>query len=209
MHQETVHPPLPSRAQSLVFLLKAKLLQANRAVRNMTHSVPKHALGEALTDSPLSAEVRAELWNQSGAAEYSLTAGKVQNLRVACRLLHGTEVPADGVFSFWRQLGRIRQGAGYATGRELRSGCLVPTLGGGLCALSGLLYEAAVASGCEITERHGHSRFLPGMSADPRRDATVFWNYIDLRFRTAVPLRIEATLEIAVLSLQVKSCYSG
>jgi len=195
MHQETDHPPLPTRMQSLVFLLKSKLLQAERALKNLSRPVARHPYGEHLMDASVCAETRTHLWNQPDGAEFSLTAGKVQNLRVACRLLNGTVIPANGIFSFWGQLGRITKRAGYTTGRELRSGCLVPNLGGGLCALSGLLYEAAVLSGCEIIERHGHSRFLPGVTPNPRRDATIFWNYVDLRFKVPAPMRIEAKLD--------------
>jgi hypothetical protein len=33
-----------------------------------------------------------------------------------------------------------------------------------------------------IVERHAHSRVIPGSLAEQNRDATIFWNYIDLRF---------------------------
>jgi hypothetical protein len=50
------------------------------------------------------------------------------------------------------------------------------------------LYELALETGCEIVERHGHSVRLPGM---PTRDATVAWNYVDLRFRPKSRTRLE------------------
>ncbi len=94
--------------------------------------------------------------------------------------------PADRgneVFSFWRHVGRPTRGRGFADGRELREGCIVPSVGGGFCQLSNALYAAALDAGCEIVERHAHSRRVPGSMAEAGRDATVFWNYVDLRFR--------------------------
>jgi hypothetical protein len=64
-----------------------------------------------------------------------------------------------------------------------------------LCQLSNALYDAALQSGCEIVERHAHSRIVPGSSAQAGRDATVAWNYIDLRFRARQALLIDARLE--------------
>ena len=68
-------------------------------------------------------------------------------------------------------------------GRELREGCLVPSIGGGLCQLSNALYDAALRAGLQVVERHRHTQVVPGSLAESDRDATVFWNYRDLRLR--------------------------
>jgi vancomycin resistance protein YoaR len=60
------------------------------------------------------------------------------------RAIDGVVVPAGGVFSFWAQVGRPVARRGFAPGRELREGCLVPSVGGGLCRLSNALYQAAL-----------------------------------------------------------------
>ena len=46
----------------------------------------------------------------------------------------------------------------------------------------------------EIVERHSHSAHPEGFFIDDTTDATVFWNYIDLRFRGRRPVRIGAGL---------------
>jgi hypothetical protein len=79
-------------------------------------------------------------------------------------------------------------------GRLLREGCLIPAVGGGLCQLSNALYEVALQAQLEIVERWGHSHIVPGSAAACGRDATVAWNYIDLRFRSAQDMLIEAYL---------------
>ncbi|UUZ55703.1 VanW family protein [Massilia sp. H-1] len=106
-------------------------------------------------------------------------------------------------FSFWRQVGRATTLRGYVPGRELREGCIVPAIGGGICQLSNALYQAAADAGLEIVERHAHSQVIPGSAAAIGRDATVFWNYVDLRFRSDQPCRIEVALERTQLVVRI------
>ena len=70
------------------------------------------------------------------AEEESYQLGKVQNLRTAARLFDGIVIPPGHVFSFWKQVGRPSSSAGFVPGRMLRQGCLLPSVGGGLCQLS-------------------------------------------------------------------------
>ncbi|MBV8299592.1 MAG: VanW family protein [Candidatus Eremiobacteraeota bacterium] len=110
------------------------------------------------------------------------------------RRLDGVVVPGGETFSFWKQVGRATARRGFVEGRELREGCMVPSVGGGLCQLSNALYDAALRAGFEIVERHPHTKVVPGSLAAVGRDATVFWNYVDLRFRPHSAVRIEATV---------------
>ncbi|MFK9780915.1 VanW family protein, partial [Escherichia coli] len=77
---------------------------------------------------------------------------------------------------------------------EVRQGCIVPALGGGICQLSNALYDLALKANFEIVERHPHTRTVPNSDVPSGRDATVAWNHIDLRFRSQVAYRIEAHL---------------
>jgi hypothetical protein len=60
--------------------------------------------------------------------------------------------------------------------------------------LSNALYDAALQANLQIVERHAHSRVVAGSLAETGRDATVFWNYVDLRFKSTHAFRIEAEL---------------
>jgi len=197
---------IPSRWGALVFGAKAALLRGRRALREINGRPPRHPRADGLRDAAVVAEIRSPLWSgPGGAAEHDLTAGKIHNLRLALRALDGIEVPAGVVFSFWRQVGRASRRRGFVAGRELREGCLIASAGGGLCQLSNGLYEAALAAGFEIVERHAHSRLVPGSRAAAGRDATVFWNYVDLRFRSPAAFRIEARLTGAELEIRFRS----
>lgn len=197
--------PLPSRWQGVVFGCKAKVLQARRALFEFGRHPPKHRKRHSLARKTVIGETCAKLWSQTSAAEFPLTAGKVENLRAAARALHGLEIPAGEVFSFWRQLGRTTGRRGFTTGRELREGCLIPNIGGGLCQITGLLYQAALEAGLTIVERHAHSRLIPGSMAEADLDATVFWNYVDLRFKADFPWRLEVLLDATDLKIILRA----
>jgi len=65
----------------------------------------------------------------------------------------------------WRELGKApplhRKDADLAT---------APAIGGGLCQISGLLYQPALAAGLEIVERRAHSRTIAGSAAERNLD---------------------------------------
>ena len=200
--------PLPaaghSRAAALVFRAKAALLQLRRALGDLRAGPRRHPRGGTLRDAPVLASSAAPLWTDDGPAELPLVAGKVHNLRLALRRLDGVEVPAGAVFGFWAQVGRATRSRGFVPGRELREGCLIPSVGGGLCQLSNALYGAALHAGFEIVERHAHSRSMDSAPEQGRPDATVFWNYVDLRFRARHPFRVEARMDAGTLSVRLR-----
>ncbi|QNH11148.1 VanW family protein [Xanthomonas sp. SI] len=186
----------PSRLGGLLFALKTRVLQLRRALRDLRGGPRRHRrdAGLPIAAAAVSESVTA-LWPESEETSPLLVAGKIHNLRVAARALHGIEVPAGAVFSFWRQLGRATRRRGFAAGRELREGCLVPSIGGGLCQLSNAIYDAALRQGLQIVERHRHTQVIAGSLAERDRDAVVFWNYVDLRLRADSAWRLEVWLD--------------
>jgi len=144
---------------------------------------------------PVIASSVTPLWTEIEPQERFLVAGKIQNLRIALSHLNGVEIPTGEIFSFWKHVGRATKRRGFIEGRELREGCIIPNVGGGLCQISNALYDAALQANLEIVERHRHTQVVAGSLAEHDRDATVFWNYVDLRFRSSQPFRIEARLD--------------
>jgi glycosyltransferase involved in cell wall biosynthesis len=192
--------------QALVFACKAWGLRLRRALRDAADAQRprRHGRADALRAAPLRAESASALW-RGQEPDVALVAGKLQNLRLALRHLDGVEVPAYAVFSFWKQVGRVTRARGYVAGRELREGCLIPSIGGGLCQLSNAVYDSAERAGLEIVERHRHSRVIPGSLAEQGRDATVFWNYIDLRLRAPFAWRLEAHMDAHSLRVGIRA----
>jgi VanW like protein/Glycosyl transferases group 1 len=196
----------PSRFNILTFRAKATLLQLRRVWVNVwNRSVQKYSKAGELENLSVIATSVTPLWTTQDSSEQHLIAGKVQNLRVALQHINGIVIPKGCIFSFWTQLGKPTRAKGYEMGRELRQGCLISSLGGGLCQLSNALYSVALDAGLEMIERHAHTQVIPGSQAELGRDATVFWNYIDLRFKAHEDLRIEAFLTSTSLVVELKS----
>lgn len=196
------HPP--TRLGAALFRSRAALLQLRRGALDIIRGL--RTLPRAGTEPPrVLAESRTPLWSETNPDERQLQRGKVQNLRCAARRLHGVAIQPGEVFSFWKQIGRATRRRGYVEGRQLQEGCLIPAVGGGICQLSNALYDVALRSGAAIVERHPHSRAIPGSAAELGRDATVAWNYIDLRLRWDIPVAIEVMLTPADLVVRVRS----
>ncbi|MBK9757870.1 MAG: VanW family protein [Nannocystis sp.] len=194
----------PTRLGAIVHAAKVRVHQLARTLRDLGSELHPASPGDALRGGPLLAESRSRLWTAEDPREWPLEQGKVENLRIAARKLDGLELPAGATFSFWAQIGRPTRSQGFVAGREIREGCIVPAIAGGICQLSNALYEVALRAGLEIRERHPHSRTVPGSQAALGRDATVLWNYIDLRFRSDRPLRLEVLLDAEQLVVRLR-----
>jgi vancomycin resistance protein VanW len=119
--------------------------------------------------------------------------GKIANLRIAAERLSRVVVAQDQVLSFWALVGAPSEANGFKVGRSLVDDQLAANVGGGLCQISGLLYELGLRAGLSIVERHAHSRDL--YAEDTRftplgLDATVVWGFKDVRLRNAGPIPV-------------------
>ena len=187
------------------FWIKSRLLMAQRFARNVVAGESFHRYRR----TPLSADAlplahdEHRLYSATDPRERELEMGKVQNLRIAARAIDGVVLQAGETFSYWNAAGRATRRRGYVVGRELRQGCMIPTIGGGICQLTNALSRIAHKAGMEIVERHSHSVHPPGFFIDGTTDATVFWNYIDFRFRATKPVRIGAELTETTLVVRL------
>ncbi|MEY5049887.1 MAG: hypothetical protein RLZZ175_3246 [Bacteroidota bacterium] len=189
-----------------IFKLKTYLLTGNRMLKNILYPVMKFDFNSKLIHNPIISKSESELWNPFDNNEnWILTAGKIENLRIAAKKINGIEVKANEIFSFWKHIGNPNFGKRYVIGREIREGCIVPTIAGGLCQLSNALYDAALNANFEIVERHKHTKVIKGSLAEQNRDATVKWNYLDLRFKSSFDFRIEVVLTSDKLIVYFKS----
>jgi len=197
-----IHSPMASA----MFWLKSRILIARRLVVNLTSGevFRRYARTSAIpAGARLLADDEHPVYTATDPREQELELGKVHNLRIAAAALDGILLQPGEIFSFWAAAGRPGRGKGYVLGRELRQGCMVPSIGGGICQLTNALSRVAHRSGMEIVERHSHTAHPPGFFIDDKTDATVFWNYIDLRFRSPVAVRIGARLTETTLIVRL------
>ncbi|HZZ87021.1 MAG TPA: VanW family protein [Caulobacteraceae bacterium] len=198
--------PHPTRASQALFEAKATAFRLRRSLTEFGRTPPKLARTQARAAyaTPVASSV-TPLWADPNLSEQAMQLGKVQNLRRAAAHLDGLVLAPGKVFSFWRHIGRATAARGFANGRMLREGCMMPAVGGGLCQLSNALYDVALQSGCRIDERHAHSFHVPGSAADEGRDATVAWNYVDLRFASKIELMLSVNLTARELIVSLRA----
>ena len=162
-----------SFVNNTIFRLKTVVLTGNRIFKNLLYPTQKFKDKSQLIKKPVIAFSESDLWNPfDNKDNWILTAGKIENLRISAKKLHGLEIKANEVFSFWKHIGNPNFGQGYVIGREIREGCIVPTIAGGLCQLSNALYDAALNANFDIVERHKHTKVIKGSLAEQDRDAT-------------------------------------
>ncbi len=189
-----------------IFRVKTIMLSGNRIIKNLLNPTLKFRDKSELINEQIISFSESDLWNPfDNKDNWILTAGKVENLRIASKKINGIEIKANEVFSFWKHIGNPNIGQGFVIGREIREGCIVPTVAGGLCQLSNALYDSALKANFDIIERHKHTKVIKGSLAEQDRDATVKWNYIDLRFKSNFDFRIETELSSDKLIVRFKS----
>jgi len=177
--------PIPTKLDGFIFAVKVFFLRRKRFFKDiftpLAHSKPH-------TDFPngvlLSQSISLLRFRDEETA-LALIDGKIHNIRIAMKKLDGIVIRKGETFSFWHHIGKLTKAKGYALGRELREGCIIPQIGGGICQLSNAIYDAAQRAGLTIVERHRHTAVIKGSLAESGRDATVFWNYIDLRLKAS------------------------
>lgn len=127
-------------------------------------------------------------------SSYAIEENRINNLKLACDSINGTVLQPGDTFSFNDTLGERTAGKGYKVSTVSATGDDEPVLGGGISQVSSTLYFCCLYSDLEILERHGHV-FQPSWTS-AGRDAAVYWNSQDFRFRnsTAYPIRIDASL---------------
>lgn len=119
---------------------------------------------------------------------------EITNIRVAAQYVAGAVVEPGEVFSVLRTIGPYNEARGYRQGPSYVGGRVVPTIAGGVCKISSILYNAVVLGDLAIVERHPHSMQVPYLP--PGRDATIAWGAKDFRFRNnrSTPLLLWAEM---------------
>lgn len=146
---------------------------------SVTVSVPLKTLSPTLTKKELDGR-HAKL--SSFATAYSTSqAERKHNIALAAQKLHGVTLAPGQSLSFNARVGERTQEKGFLKAKVIERGAFTEGVGGGVCQVSGTLYNAAVLAGLSVTEYHQHSlavSYLP-----PSRDAMVNYGTADLVIR--------------------------
>lgn len=110
---------------------------------------------------------------------------RTHNIRLAAQRLDHVFIPPGETISFNDLVGPRTPRKGFRVARVLVQGQFTQDFGGGVCQVSGTLYNAALRAGMAVVRRYHHSRpigYLP-----PGLDATVNFGTLDLRLRNPFP----------------------
>lgn len=108
------------------------------------------------------------------------TEGRVANIELAASVMNGTVLVPGAEFSLNRLTGPRGGEDGYQLAPVIINGELVLGFGGGVSQVASTIFNAALLAGMRITEYHNHS--IPVSYLPPGRDATVWYDTLDLRF---------------------------
>jgi vancomycin resistance protein VanW len=138
-----------------------------------------------------------------------LAVAKRANQSRLASFLDGVVIEPGEVFSVWNLAPAPNERHGYARAAALRDGVLTTEVGGAICLLSTVLYNAALLSGMEIVERHCHSVDSYGERRyfEIGRDAAIEYGYLDLRFLN--PFQDTLQLRVEVTQAQVRAGIYG
>lgn len=131
----------------------------------------------------VAAEHSVPLFRNLSEADTALQKGKAHNVALALKRMSGIVLERGKVFSYWRLLGNPTARRGFQKGMMLVNGKPVAAVGGGLCALSNLIYWLALHTPLTVIERYRHSYdvFPDSNRKEPfGSGATCVYNYRDL-----------------------------
>lgn len=116
------------------------------------------------------------------------------NIRQAAQALDGTYIEPGESFSFNRVVGPRTLIRGYRSAPAFMIVTTVESVGGGICQLSSSLYNAALSAGLTLQERHPHYTTIA--SVPPGRDATVWYDQLDLKLKNPYPWPVQIQAQI-------------
>ncbi len=130
---------------------------------------------------------------------------KITNLRIAAARLDGLVIRPGETLSFWRRVGPPVARRGFIQGFELNCGAVKPSIGGGLCQISNLLYWMTLHTDLTVAERYRHSydvfpdvnRTMPFGSG-----ATCVYPYRDLMVRNDTGADFQLSLRVGDENLE-------
>jgi len=124
---------------------------------------------------------------------------RISNMRIACEAIDMLVLRPGEIFSMRKIIGEPVAQKGYKPGPVIIRGKLSSSVGGGLCQISTVLFNAALQGNMRILEKHNHSVDLWGEErlVELGRDAAYTYELKDLKFRNdmAAPVLIRISAD--------------
>ncbi|MBX7446481.1 VanW family protein [Mycolicibacterium sp. 3033] len=125
-----------------------------------------------------------------------------KNIRRAAEQIDGIVVGPGETFSLNEATNPRNAAAGYVEAGIIRNGRPARGVGGGVSQLATTLFNAAYFAGMEDVEHHEHSYYISRYPAG--REATVFGDVLDVKFRNDGPTSVQIQTEWTPSSVTVR-----
>jgi len=99
----------------------------------------------------------------------------------AAEIINGTIVKPGETFSFNDTVGERTSSNGFVVGTIIKGGVFREESGGGVSQVVTTAYNAAFFAGLTDVEHHPHDLYIDRYPVG--REATVYWGYLDMKFR--------------------------
>ncbi|MCQ4699200.1 VanW family protein, partial [Paeniclostridium sordellii] len=133
------------------------------------------------------------LYDESTPLNLSMIFSPIQDSSIVKFLLYDIILMPGEEFSYNKATGPRSKANGYKDAPVIVNGKIQDGSGGGVCQVSTSIYNSVLYSGLEITQVRNHS--LPSSYAPMGKDATVAYDYLDLKFKNTYkhPIYIHTT----------------
>ncbi|WP_425003719.1 VanW family protein [Mycolicibacterium sp. S3B2] len=125
-----------------------------------------------------------------------------KNIRRAAEQIDGIVVGPGETFSLNEATNPRNAAAGYVEAGIIRNGRPARGVGGGVSQLATTLFNAAYFAGMEDVEHHEHSYYISRYPAG--REATVFGDVLDVKFRNDGPTSVQIQTDWTPSSVTVR-----
>lgn len=154
---------------------------------------PIHQTGQVINNNKQLAEFHTEFDSKKSARGKNIIRG---SLAIDQKIIQPGEV-----FSFNNTVGPTTRKNGFSLGRIFINGEDGKGYGGGICQVSGTLYNAVLNAGLEIVERHPHSK--PVYYVEKNKDAATSYGGKDLKFKNTLPYPIKINSYVQDTSIYI------
>lgn len=125
-----------------------------------------------------------------------------RNIRRAAQQINGLVVRPGEIFSLNAATNPRNAAAGYVEAGVIENGRPARGVGGGVSQVATTLFNAAYFAGLEDVEHHEHSYYISRYPAG--REATVFEDVLDVKFRNDGPTSVQIQTEWTPSSITVR-----
>lgn len=189
----------------IVYPVSVATHRAARRVRWLVSRDEGCSRNDAIATPYAVARHSSPIYRRLAGVDMQLQENKRRNLVLAVASLDGRVLAPGQELSFWRCIGKPSARRGFLPGLVIQNGQMRTDVGGGLCQLSNLIYWLVLHSPLQVIEHHHHGydvfpdsgRVLPFGSG-----ATVFYNYVDLRFSNPTDLSYRLNVWVSEDELQ-------